>query len=113
MSLDNITKEQFQLYRQVQEKEKKLHQIETENYSNYRGTDLGGFGALAGGGAATFLGVIGISMPLAAVFGVLGIASGVVTYSLIRDIIKNKKTIGNLEKELEQLKSKPEYKALE
>ena len=113
MTIDNITREEFQAYRVVQEKEAELRQHIDKGNKFYRSAMLSTAAAvLSGGMVALGLGTDYLSETFTIFNGVLTLLNvGSAIHSGYQGS-NNSRQVGSLEKEIEQLKAEPPYRSL-
>jgi hypothetical protein len=112
MSVDNITREEFKLYRQVEKKEKLINTIRSSFGLEYALTTFSGFAATVGGTATAIAAYVDRPV-LAIVNGVLTLANVGFAVYRGRKIANKYKQIGRVKEELEQIKENPTYKKLD
>lgn len=112
MALDTITREQFQLYRTVEQKEGELRQYVSQVKGNVLGIVIG-LPFSIGVGSSSFKALENGSYVQAVVYGLFSalFALGGVGYG-VRELVKGYSHEKVLKSEINALKSDPQYKAL-
>jgi len=115
MTDDYITREQFGLFTQRYEYQEELRRNEAKKNSSLYLSIMGGTIAVGAAGVTLGVGIssesfLGLGM---AAGGVVTLVNAVASYVNIKEYLQNSRVVGNLEKKIEELKSRPAYQMLD